>query len=204
MNYGQRFSIVGIDSVNLALTYVILVVTIPVYLWLNWGNVHSQTGFQMLYSLSVNLPQLKTIPITSDPGLTKALIAISKRMRALMGIKLSALGLHSGQDEYLLALNHNIPQSVSSIAQVLAVKSSTCSKMTDRLFKAGYIERHPNMKDRRTVFVSITTNGLEMRSQVLELHQRIEVELTSSFDAQIRECLEITDDVLCRLLARLR
>ncbi|MEA1898768.1 MAG: MarR family transcriptional regulator [Bacteroidota bacterium] len=65
-----------------------------------------------------------------------------------------------------------------NIARYLNLNSSTMSGIVDRLESKGFVARLPNPEDRRTVFISLTSNGaklLEVSPQLL--HKRLSKKL---------------------------
>lgn len=73
-----------------------------------------------------------------DPlPLVRALLSISKSTRAFLALLLSDIGLHLGQDQLIACLRHGEPMSVSTLADRIAVRPSTVSKMLDRLVEKG-------------------------------------------------------------------
>jgi DNA-binding MarR family transcriptional regulator len=116
---------------------------------------------------------------SNDPNerLVPALLSLSKSTRALVGLKLIKLGFYNGQDELLFALVDGVPSSVSHLADELAVRPSTASKMLDRLVKAGLVERKTDRSDARRSMVQITSAGLEARILLEAMRAELEAEL---------------------------
>lgn len=88
------------------------------------------------------LRELEELGDQAEARLVSALLSISKSTRALVGLKLSELGFHNGQDELLCALDERSEMSVSKIADELCVRASTVSKMLDRLVAAEWPSGH--------------------------------------------------------------
>jgi DNA-binding MarR family transcriptional regulator len=106
-----------------------------------------------------------------------ALLHLGKTTRALMGLKLAEIGLCSGQDELLLALDEHGSQSVSNLAEIISVRPSTVSKMLDRLTECGYTARTGRQGDRRQTFVELTDDGRNMIGEIRDLHEQMDREL---------------------------
>jgi DNA-binding MarR family transcriptional regulator len=160
---------------------------------------------------SLSLPQAPavTVPVPGPkPTLTGILLVISRRFRAVLHLKLGALDLQPGQDEFLVAMDEGIPRSISSVAQVLNVRTSTVLKLAERLVASGFLIRHPSRSDQRTVFVSITPSGLSMRAKVVALYEDLETDfvrhLRSSEVADLVDCLSVTDGALRQILTSMR
>ncbi|BDA85248.1 hypothetical protein Sa4125_27900 [Aureimonas sp. SA4125] len=111
--------------------------------------------------------------------LIPTLLSLSKTTRALMGIKLAEVGLHQGQDELLMSLEHGSPMSVSALSEKLCVRPSTVSKMLDRLCAKGLVDRIPSPRDARLTLVRLTPSGDAMKTEVRQLWGMIEADLSS-------------------------
>ncbi|KQT50201.1 hypothetical protein ASG43_21850 [Aureimonas sp. Leaf454] len=142
-----------------------------------------------------------------DRNLVPFLLSVSKSTRALTGIKLAELGFHNGQDELLLALDEEAPVSVSHVADELAVRPSTISKMIDRLVAKGLVERAGDHRDARRTMVRITPRGLDARSRLLAMRSALEKELKTAYPSDfgsLVQPLETIASVLKQRLHRLR
>lgn len=142
-----------------------------------------------------------------EADLVPLLLSIAKSTRALMGVKLAEHDFHNGQDELLVALEKNTLVSVSDIAEQLSVRPSTVSKMLDRVIAKGLAERIGNTTDARKTMVQITPAGLEARSMLLKLRERIEADLRGSLtidDEVALQSLESLAALLKQRLSRLR
>ncbi|KQT54372.1 hypothetical protein ASG43_01825 [Aureimonas sp. Leaf454] len=131
------------------------------------------------------------------------LISVSKSTRALTGIKLNQLGFYNGQDELILALDEKGPISVSKLAADLSVRPSTVSKMLDRVTAAGYVERTLDKRDARRTIVKITPAGLDARSRLLLMREKLEKELISSFPGDVEAAIQALEEVAGTLRTRL-
>lgn len=120
-------------------------------------------------------------------------LATSQTLRALIGLKLAPLGLASGQDRLLGALEQHGPLSVSKLADELNVRPSTVSKMMDRLAARGYTRRVPDDLDARRINVELTRDGYAVCKNLRVLYTAIEAELQS----------EMSEDETRRMLAGL-
>ena len=96
------------------------------------------------------------------------------------------------------------PATISELTGILAVRPSTVSKMEDRLYGRGLIERlAKDRQDTRLSFVRITPAGLDARSKLEMLHERLEHELVASLGPGKARVEAALADVEERLLARL-
>jgi DNA-binding MarR family transcriptional regulator len=165
----------------------------------------------MLGTQSQAILVARSVPIeTRDlkrAELVPALLSISKSMRALRGIKLATLGFNNGQDELLMAVpDGGLP--VAQLADLLMIRPSTVSKMTDRLIEKGLVERVGDLRDARRTIVRITPAGIEARGMVIAARQELEEELTKTIDEDSltsrQACLGECAEMLERRLKRLR
>jgi DNA-binding MarR family transcriptional regulator len=155
----------------------------------------------MIDAMNSNSPS--TTVVESETKLVPALLSISKSTRALMGIKLAELDFHNGQDELLVALNEEAPIAVSKLADELHVRPSTVSKMLDRLVIKNLVERIGNPRDARRTMVRITPAGLDARSLLLNIWDKLEAELSSGLSGDAEEIIQTLDDVASKLEARI-
>ncbi|NQT78050.1 MAG: MarR family transcriptional regulator [Bacteroidetes bacterium] len=91
-----------------------------------------------------------------------------------------------------------------NIARYLNLNPSTMSGIVDRLESKGLVARLPNPKDKRTVFISLTSNGAKLLEASPQfLHKRLSKKLEKLPYPQIEqikssliilvECLEIEE-----------
>ncbi|MCE7029653.1 MarR family winged helix-turn-helix transcriptional regulator [Jiella avicenniae] len=126
-----------------------------------------------------------------------SLVNIMKSGRALITIRLAEIGLHPGQDHMLMQLDASgEPQLVCKIADAIGVRSSTASKMLDRLQSGGLVERTHGTIDRRHTMVSLTPKGRDVRDQVDELWGDVEIYI-------LRGCPQAEVEAMCHATERL-
>lgn len=157
------------------------------------------------------LNQAETIkgdPARPAPVVVNSLLSIAKSTRAFIALLLAEIGLHPGQDQLLDRLDPEQPVSVSVLAEDLAVRPSTISKMLDRLIEKGLVTRLASDSDARRTLVQLTEEGVRAQEQVRAIWQRLETELTSAMDRETLQTLDhtltSTGDLLARKLRRLR
>jgi DNA-binding MarR family transcriptional regulator len=146
---------------------------------------------------------VRAVSEKADAGVVPALLSISKSMRALHGIKLATLGFHIGQDELLIVVDEQ-GTSVSSIADQLAVRPSTVSKMMDRLVDKGLMERIGDGKDARRTLARITPDGTKARRQVMQAREELEWDLAKSLGDQAPSIAANLEEFASLLQGRLR
>ncbi|MFJ7155223.1 MarR family winged helix-turn-helix transcriptional regulator [Streptomyces sp. NPDC101118] len=79
---------------------------------------------------------------------------------------LGRIGLYPGQELLLMRLWENDHQSQSALANALKLDRSTVTRTVQRLEQQGLITRETAPDDRRSVIVSLTSEGRALRSEV--------------------------------------
>ena len=142
------------------------------------------------------------------PVIVPSLLSIAKSTRAFVALLLSEIGLHPGQDQLIDKLDANRLVSVSALAEQLAVRPSTVSKMLDRLVDKGLLERSANDADARRTMVGLTDKGIEAQTAIRTIWIRLEQDLTGQMSPDdlrtLDRSLTRTDALLSQKLRRLR
>ncbi len=143
-----------------------------------------------------------------DAQLVATLLSIAKSTRAFLALLLAQIDLHPGQDQLLVRLTPGESVSVSALAEQLAVRPSTVSKMLDRLIEKDLVLRESNSRDARRTMVTLTSSGEAAKQRVRALWMRLETELGNSLDEKERGAmlasLQQVDQLLSARLRRLR
>jgi DNA-binding MarR family transcriptional regulator len=109
------------------------------------------------------------------------------RVRA--GSQLSRIGLHSGQDSLLKALDENDGMSMSDLAAALGVQPPTVTKMITRLAAQDYVERRASTGDGRQSLVFLTERGRKTIQMIDKVWKRIEKDALADVDDRDRKRL---------------
>ena len=148
------------------------------------------------------------LDIDATPAIVPSLLSIAKSTRAFVALLLSEIGLHPGQDQLIDKLDAKRLVSVSALAEQLAVRPSTVSKMLDRLVDKGLLERSANDADARRTMVGLTAKGVEAQTDIRAVWNRLEQDLTGHFSLDdlrtLDRSLVRTDALLTQKLRRLR
>lgn len=141
-----------------------------------------------------------------DGGLIQPLLSVAKSVRQLVGLKLAAVEVMVGQDQFLLLFADGAPRSVLEIADALSVRASTVSKMTDILERKGWVTRWPDSQDARRVLLRLTEAGQAAADRVRVVEAALEAELMDGLghDHHLLAPLAHLDRVLTKRLRRLR
>jgi len=136
------------------------------------------------------------------------LLYVAKLTRAHVDIALRVADLRPGQDEVIRALSTEAPMTNSEVADRLHIRSSTVSKMTDKLVAKGLVERTPLESDHRMIALALTPAGAEMQAMVRQIWIGVEENLFGDLPAsetdEIRTGLQLLDDRLKERVARYR
>jgi DNA-binding MarR family transcriptional regulator len=104
-----------------------------------------------------------TKPLSLDQHLCFSLYAASMAVNRIYKPLLDQLGLTYPQYLVLTALSEEDGQTVSGIADRLALESSTVTPLVKRLEAAKLVTRNRNPKDERQVNVRLTSRGRKLR-----------------------------------------
>jgi DNA-binding MarR family transcriptional regulator len=147
-------------------------------------------------------------PAATDHKIVEELLRVAKLTRAHVDIALRVADLHPGQDELICALTPKPTMTVSEIADLLHIRSSTVSKSTDRLVTKDLVERVPFESDRRKIRLVLTPAGVNTQELVREIWRGVEKNLFGDLSAsekdEIREGLELLDSRLRERVDRFR
>ncbi|MBC6718763.1 winged helix-turn-helix transcriptional regulator [Aurantimonas sp. DM33-3] len=147
-------------------------------------------------------------PAATDHKIVEELLRVAKLTRAHVDIALRVADLHPGQDEMICVLTTKPIMTVSEIADLLNIRSSTVSKTTDRLVAKGLVKRVPVELDHRKTALVLTEAGVETQALVREIWRGVEENLFGDLSAsekdEIREGLELLDSRLRERVARFR
>ncbi|MEO8147415.1 MAG: MarR family transcriptional regulator [Bacteroidia bacterium] len=90
----------------------------------------------------------------------------------------------------ILRGQHPNPATVNLLVERMIDKMSNASRLVDRLYNKGYVERIKNKTDRRAVDVSITERGL---SFLQEMDARLAVVMENMFDLNDGETEQLNE-----------
>ena len=106
------------------------------------------------------------------------LMQIGKQRRTISNAMLAQSKLHSGQDLLLYYLDEEDGQTVTMLAQKMAVKAATASNMIDRMIAGGLLEKRKGSIDKRTARVFLTEQGRVAFKQIDEAWADVEEKTT--------------------------
>jgi DNA-binding MarR family transcriptional regulator len=124
-------------------------------------------------------------------GLTEALARVSRTFMAVTARSLSAVDadLTLVQFRALVVLRLAGSQNLGQLAEALGIQSSSTSRLCDRLFAKGLIDRQTSPTDRREVALALTLDGRRLVDQVLKRRRREIAELVADIPPAQRRAL---------------
>lgn len=99
---------------------------------------------------------------------------------------LSEIGLHAGQEMFLIRLWEEEGLSQSQLADSMCVQPATMTKMLQRMESVGLIQRRPDQDDSRVSRVYLTEQSRAMKGQVDQVWEELEARTTANFSAEER------------------
>lgn len=125
-----------------------------------------------------------------------ALAAASRSVIALYRPVLKPLGVTHPQYLVLLALWERSPRTVTDISAALYLEPATLSPILKRLEAAGLITRNRSNRDERALAVSLTPEGVALRSAA----ENVPPQIVERLALPLAELERIRDD-LTKLIA---
>jgi len=98
-----------------------------------------------------------------------ALAVASRRVIGLYRPLLEPMGLTHPQYLVMLALWQDAPLSVRRLGELLSLDPATLSPLLKRLETSGYVNRARDPKDERSLNVTLTTAGRQLRERALAI-----------------------------------
>lgn len=110
--------------------------------------------------------------------------------------------LKLSQMKALSAFKDDRPLLMKELAGNCGAKISNMTTMVDKLIEDGYAERKRDGQDRRKVFVRLTPQGKEIRTQFLQNRRKAARSIFSRLGEKDRKELLISLDKVCTILER--
>jgi DNA-binding MarR family transcriptional regulator len=108
-------------------------------------------------------------PLALEHQVCFALAVAARTVIALYRPVLEPMGLTHPQYLVMLALWEHEPVSVKDLSGMLQLEPATLSPLLKRLESAGLLHRNRSTTDERSLAVSLTPEGRELRKQALEV-----------------------------------
>lgn len=130
-----------------------------------------------------------------DDAIGYLLVQVCKAHRNHAERRLSALGLHAGQEVVLIQLNREDGQTQTQLADALCIQPPTVTKMITRMERAGLVARCPDADDARVSRVYLTDESRALHAAVPAVW--------SALDAQTLQGVSDEDVATMRRVLRL-
>ncbi|MEB3766576.1 MarR family winged helix-turn-helix transcriptional regulator [Acinetobacter sp. MD2] len=102
---------------------------------------------------------------------------------------------------WLMHAIYNAPNaSISQLAEILAYRMSTTTKLVQRLKEQSFVETHPCSEDARITRVKLTQQG---QDKVIRMNELLEVKLSNTFEGLTASQIEKLAQQLKRLFQNL-
>jgi DNA-binding MarR family transcriptional regulator len=105
----------------------------------------------------------------------------SRAIRAYRGRALQAHGLHAGQNVMLEQLWREDGLTPGELAELIGIETPTVTRMAQRMERAGFVRRVPDMADRRLVRVRLTEAGQRLRAVIPAAMARADEQALAGF-----------------------
>lgn len=102
---------------------------------------------------------------------------------------LKAIGLYRGQPPLLEILHENEGLTHTELAARLGVVPATVTKMLQRMEKAGFVVREPDIRDQRVSRVYLTGAGREIRAEMDAVLRSLAADTFAGFTLEERVLL---------------
>jgi DNA-binding MarR family transcriptional regulator len=133
-------------------------------------------------------------------GIVERIAALAKRLDRSMEETVSQHGISYGEWKVLHNLRRGEPDYRSTpgkLSERLGLSSGAMTNRLDRLEAEGLVRRLPDPKDRRSVVVELTDDGLQRWQEATGRQARVEADIASTLDDGEKKQL---DSLLRRLL----
>ena len=126
-----------------------------------------------------------------------ALAVASRRVISLYRPLLEPMGLTHPQYLVMLALWQHKQLTVRQLSELVSLDPATISPLLKRLESTGYISRHRDPDDERTLMVTATGEGRALRARALAIPPAIRGQLQMDAD-QLQHLHALLSDVIDR------
>ncbi len=117
-------------------------------------------------------------------SINQAIRLLSLRHRARAAALLAPLGLHPGQEAFLLELARTGPMIQAQLSEALGCEPPSVTLMTGKLEASGHIRRTPAPSDKRASIVELTDRGNALADQVKDVWCALAQETVTGLPAE--------------------
>lgn len=109
--------------------------------------------------------------------------------RTVLASRLNGHGFYAGQDQIMLALNHQDGQSPSELATRLGVRPPTITRTINRLQAQGVLEKRASQEDARQTHIFLTDSGRETIKAIEKSVKKTEKQALRGLDKKEQKSL---------------
>ncbi|MBC2173274.1 MarR family winged helix-turn-helix transcriptional regulator [Listeria booriae] len=132
----------------------------------------------------------------------KAIVSINNVLSQITKQHESELGVTFHQLAIINTIQFHQGGTLKQVIDQLSLSKSTASTQVDQLVTKGYIKREFSKKDRRETRLTLTTKGIELAQQSIEIlpfYQTTQEQLATQSPATIEAITETLTQVLTQL-----
>lgn len=117
------------------------------------------------------------------------LVQICRAHRSLAESQLEKIGLHAGQEMFMLQLADQQGQTQSQLAEQMCIQPPTLNKMLSRMESSGLVERRTDTEDSRVSRVYLTEKSTDLPESIEHVWATLEERTLASFTVDERVLL---------------
>jgi DNA-binding MarR family transcriptional regulator len=117
-------------------------------------------------------------------AINQAIRLLTLRHRARAAALLAPLGLHPGQEVFLLELARTGPMIQAQLSEALGCEPPSVTLMARKLEASGHIRRRPAPSDGRASIVELTDSGRALADEVKQLWRALAEETVTGLPDQ--------------------
>lgn len=109
--------------------------------------------------------------------------------RTALAARLLSHGFYAGQDQIMLALDHEDGQTPGALAMRLGVRPPTITKTINRLQAQGVLEKKPSTDDARQAHIFLTEQGRQTIRDIEKSLKKVDKQAFRDFDKKDKKAL---------------
>ncbi|MCV3238349.1 MarR family winged helix-turn-helix transcriptional regulator [Mesorhizobium sp. ZC-5] len=126
----------------------------------------------------------------ADKGATMSRLQSAARLsRTALAARLLNHGFYAGQDQIMLALDHEDGQTPGQLAGRLGVRPPTITKTINRLQVQGFLDKRASESDARQAHIFLTEKGLEAIKSIEKSVRKTEKQALKGLDKKDQKAL---------------
>src|ERR687887_913124 len=124
-------------------------------------------------------PDQVSTPHIDDPALRSWIVLARAYHTIVRAVSrdVARHGLTLGQFAVLEALYHRGPLPLGKIGELLLVTAGNITYVVDQLERRGLVKRERQRADRRVIYASLTSRGMELLDEIFPQHAQFVMEL---------------------------